>query len=367
MANSNETEPNSTVETRDDIPQQAKVCLKNSSPKPSLFCAPGFTLTLSAIALLLALYGLYSNHHSKAQQIETLNQSINNIQQQQEANRVKVDSLKETINDSQLSVQNQMQVLDKNLQTAAQQRLYQKEDWLLLKARYFLELAQINAHWSKDNQTTITLLQQADDLLASTSDQQLFVVRQALAKEISQLQALPQVDIPGLLSQLDAAQGALANLPFKQVVTGSTNNDTADTTKSWQQNLKSSLGNLEKLVIIRHNDEAIQPLLSPFVQTLIRDSIHLNLQEAQWAVMQNNSQVYQLALTRALKELQRIFDGKAVATQALIKQLQNLQQVSLQTASAKPEQSLSLLNQLIEKKNSQPVNNSATPKGGKAP
>lgn len=122
---------------------------------------------------------------------------------------------------------------------------------------------------------------------------------------------------------------------------------------------------LEKLVVIRRNDEDIQPLLSPLHQTLLRDSIRFNLQEAQWALLQNNSKIFQLSLAQALKEINRAFDENAVATQALIKQLQNLQQEKLETITPTLNQSLSLLNQLIESKNTQNTEIPATTEGAK--
>lgn len=365
MSNPNEVPTNSSSKIVDKKAQQDKTAAKNTSSRAFLFV----TLLIALIALLSAFYAIYTTRHLQQgndQQTEALNQDLASLKQQQITNHENLTKLKQIINQSQLSLQDQMQKLNRNLQTAMQERLYQKQDWILLRARYYLELAQINAYWTDDQQATIALLKQADTLLATLADQRLFAVRQALAKEMTELQALPKPDITGLLSQLDAAQHAVATLAIKQPLRRSAPNKEVETpSSSWREGLKSSLSALEKLVVIRRNKEDLQPLLSPLEQRLLGDSIRLNLQEVQWAILQNNAAVYQLALRQALQGIKRAFDEKAPATQALIKKLQDLQELNLLRPRIKLEQTLPLLNQLIESKNSQAIANPATSKGGK--
>lgn len=311
-------------------------------------------IIIAGVALICGLYATYTNlklHQTASQQ--TL--EIDALKQQQLDNKTSNTAITHTLNQMQTKLQQRMQKLEKNVQTAMQQRLYQKQDWLLLKARYYLELAQINAHWSEDQQATIALLQQADALLITFGDQESFTVRQAIAREIAQLQALPKIDIAGLLSQLDAAQSIISDLSIKQPY-----NQTKDTTSkaseskvtTWREQLRESINLLGKLVVVRRYDNNIQPLLSPMHQAMLRESIRMNLQEAQWAILQNNPAVYQLALTQAIKNIKRSFEENT-STQSLIKQLQRLQQEKLATSKPVIEESLPLLNQLIESKNSQ--------------
>ncbi len=247
-----------------------------------------------------------------------------------------------------------------------QQQLYQKHDWLLLKARYYLELAQINTHWSKDPETSIALLQQADTLLAAIADQQLFSVRQTIAKDIAQLQALPKIDIAGLLSQLDAIQTLIANLPLKLPFNSpSINAEEKNTTSTWQERLKQNMHSLKKLVVIRRHEENFKPLLSPTYHALLCESIQLNLQQAQWAILQNNPAIYQLSLSQALKEIKQTFDENAQETQSLVKQIQVLQQVKLVVPNPDIDESLLLLNQAIAAKTS-PLETTSNPQGEKA-
>ena len=117
------------------------------------------------------------------------------VKQNQIDSQKQIETKTNSMQQSQNALQSKLDNLNKQLQIAMNQRLYQNQDWLLLKARYYLELAQMNTHWSDNYNAAISLLQQADKLLEQLSSPKIFDVRQAIAKEISQLKAIPTVDI----------------------------------------------------------------------------------------------------------------------------------------------------------------------------
>lgn len=348
-----------TEATTTTLPPEPTPVKPPVKPRSRRFYVFGATAAISILALGSAFYAIVTNvqlNRGTEQQINTLLNQINMLKQQQNEDQTKLDNALETINDSQEKLQNKVSIVDKNVQSSLQQRQYQSKDWLLLKTRYYLELAQINAQWSDNWQTTSALLQQADVLLADIHDQRLFNVRKAIAKEISELKTMPKPDTAGLLSQLDAALGSITSLALKPAVTKEEENNTADTLKNtasgWQERMKESVGLLEKLVVVRRHNEDIVPLPSPVYESMLREGIRLNLQEAQWAVLQNNEVVYQLSLTQAIKNIKRSFALNATSTNALLKQLQDLQQVHLVQQKPLLDQSLLLLNQVIESKDS---------------
>jgi uroporphyrin-III C-methyltransferase len=368
MANSNEE---LTKKPADNTAAPDKIALSKPG-KLSLFPALIFTLSLATIGLASALYGIYANLQSQQlnnQQVQQLTAHLTNLQEQQQATKKSLTSTTESVSHKQTTLQSNMQDLSKNIQAVMQQHHYQNKDWLLLKARYYLELAQINAHWSNEQQATIALLQQADNLLLSIPDEHLYAVRQAIAKEIAQFKALPKIDLTGLLSQLDAAQSAISDLPvtqpFKPTLANNEKSSEKKPLSAWQEKLHESMNVLAKLVVVRRNDQTIQPALSPLQQSLLREGLRLHLQQAEWAILQANPGVYQLSLTRAINEIKRSFDINAPATQALITQLQDLQQQKLSTTKPVIDESLNLLNQWIAAKVPQ-KDNSATKEGEKS-
>lgn len=311
---------------------------------------------LSAVLILITLIAAGYASFTSYQLRQSVNTQANQLTQMQKKNQADLDATQQT-KTSLLAMQNQIDTLSKNVNTILPQRLYQKQDWLLLKVRYFLELAQVNAHWTDDNQTTIALLTQADELLTTITNQKSYQLRQSIVNEISTLKALPTIDRAGLLSQLDAAQNSIAALPIRQVAAlqpaESAHQPSDPSTPSWKKKMRQGMNLLERLVVIRHHETPIQPLLSPMHELLIRDSLKMNLQQAQWAILQKNIPVYQLSLTQALTNLQKYFDNQAASTQALIKSLEELQGETIQQKQPPIEQSLALITAWIESNNAE--------------
>ena len=315
------------------------------------------TVIIAFIALISSIYSMvitFRQHQNTSFHSEQLLNQIHALKQQQIDTKAQIDNTIQSISKSDNKLRNQLNTLNKNLQSALQQRLYQTKDWLLLKARYYLELAQINSNWSDNFQTTAALLKEADALLAETHDQRTMVVRQAITKEITELQAIPKLDIAGLLSRLDAAQNVVMNLPLKSTLVQMQDSQPRMTknksNSAWKEHVKDSLSLIEKFVVIRRNNEDVLPLPSPAYESVIRETIRLNLQDAQWAVLKNNEGIYQFSLTQAIKNVNGSFAADAPATKTIIQQLQSLQQIHLIQQQPMIEQSLLLLNQFIESK-----------------
>ncbi|MCL9685796.1 uroporphyrinogen-III C-methyltransferase [Legionella maioricensis] len=366
MANSNEEEQKKAIKP---LKQNAKVEsskqpqeLNNSHHPKSNSFINGLAIFIAVASMAIAICALQTNYklqanlanknsHLKAEikaKIAQLKQTQTDSQEQVET---KTNELKQT----QGTLQNKIDQLSKQLQTAMDQKLYQNQDWLLLKARYYLELAQINAHWSDNFDAAISLLQQADKLLEQLPAPKIFTVRQAIAKEIAQLKAIPTVDIAGLLSQLDAAQISISNLTIQATIDQTESATEAEPPKTanpsaWQTRLQDSVNLLEKMVVIRRSDENIKPLMSPLYESILRESIRLNLQEAQWAIINNNPVVYQLALKQATLNLKRTFNQSSQNTAALLKQLNELQEIKITQEKPVINLALPLLNQMIDNK-----------------
>lgn len=320
----------------------------------SLMTIGAFIIALGALAT--GLYTLSFNQQLKNQIIDKNNQlstQLEKVEQKQKDTQNQIETKNNNVEEAKATLQTKFDELNQQVHTAMSQRFYQNQNWLLLKVRYTLELAQINAHWSNSFSSTVALLQQADQLLHQVNAPKVFDIRQAIAKDIAQLQALPKVDVAGVLSQLDAAQNSLNDLSLPATL--SDNKSTAPesptgTTSVWRLRLQDSMSLLNKLVVIRRNDEHIKPLISPALETLLKENIHLNLQEAQWAVLNNNPRVYQLVLNQAITLLKKNFNERAQNTAALIKKLGELQQIQFTQKRPEIGLALPLLNQLIDSK-----------------
>ncbi|CZG91231.1 uroporphyrinogen-III C-methyltransferase [Legionella pneumophila serogroup 1] len=360
MANSNEEQkktiqPQQPPKVEPDINQQMKASFFGSK---YLSLIISLTSLLAFLAIIVSIYSIQLEKQFQNHQLvenKNLTDELGRIKAEQNTVQKLLDNNANHLQQIQSDLTSKMDSLNKELQTAMKQKLYQNNDWLLLKARYYLELAQINVHWSDNFNTSVALLQQADALLKGMNIPKIFTIRQIIAKEIAQLKSISVVDITGILSQLDAAQAAINNLSIQSVVDQQevlnhiTKSEESGKT-GWRNRLQDSVNFLEKLVVIRRHNENIQPLISPLYESAIKENIRLNLQEAQWAILNNNPAVYQFALNQAIANLKRVFNESSQNTDALIKQLSTLQNVKLTQEKPVVGQAIPLINQMIDNK-----------------
>ncbi|MFT4058528.1 MAG: uroporphyrinogen-III C-methyltransferase [Legionella sp.] len=344
------------------------------APKNKSFMTAGAML-IACGALATSIYTISQNQHIQNQlkdKNNLLSAQIDTVAQKQEKVQEQIETKTNTIEETRSSLQAKFDALNNQLQTAMSQKFYQNQNWQLLKARYYLELAQINAHWSKNFDSTVALLQQADQLLQQVHDPKIFAIRQAIAKDIAQIQALPKIDLAGILSQLDATQTSLNDLSILAVINDEKTKaeEQLDSSKKalpvWRLRLQDSMQVLSKLVVIRRNDEQIKPLISPAYEAIVKENICLNLQEAQWAVLNGNPEVYKLVLTQAITTLKKNFNQHAQNTMALINKLNELQQIQITQKRPEIGTALPLLNQLIASQESSTKHSSTINQGGNA-
>lgn len=336
-----------------EIPEEPNQEEKIIKPQKHTFIL-GVTFIVSITAVAFALYSfkltqdikniLVQENTVQTEQIDQLNQNQSRIQGLAEANTQRIQQAQNT-------VQEKIDSFIKQIQSTPHENTYTSDDWLLLKARYYIELAQINAHWAFEPNSSIGLLSQADTLLKQLNDNKVFDVRQAIAKDIVLLKELPVVDQVGLLSQLDAISTGLdaLNLQSSAIEAPATSTETKSTS-SWRSHLQNSVNLLEKLVVIRKNDEDIKPLMSTLYESLLKESIRINLQEAQWAVLNKNQIAYNLSLQHAEKTLKRVFNPSLKSTTAILDQLHTMQQIKVTQSIPEIGSALPLLTQLITDK-----------------
>jgi len=320
---------------------EKKDSIKKLPPKKNSYWIVLYILVLLIIVSILT--GLVIDSVRKRQELSKLHQQLNvklqKLQQQQQEQ-----------DDVQLSNMSRLQQQIQQLHSQANQVVETNQDWLLIKARFYLELAQINSFWSPNYETSIALLNQADSLLKQSNSAQLLAVRQAIAQEIVQLKAIPIIDSVGLLGSLDAIGTNVARLVISSPLLHSQPSPKANVTaQTWRDQFKQSMNSLGKLVIIRSDEETMNPMILPLFHSITKETIQLNLQQAQWAVLNRNQDVYHLALNQALRALQKI-SAQTSQAQALISQLKSLEEIQLTQPKPNSGAALSLLNQVIENK-----------------
>lgn len=304
-------------------------------------------LLVSVVCLVLYTKQLTSKQSSRlkanlekfsAQQQNQLKTSNANIEELFQAEKAKLEKIQ------------------KNINSALKDSPYKTNDWLMQKARYYLELAGINNTWTNDFATTQSLLEGADNTLKNISSDEVTEIRKTIAAESLKVNTANKLDTIKLLSELHAISAAMQNIQVKPNVAANETSDEAkaekDETSSWREHFKSSLSKLNKLIIVRRTTDASKHILSPNYLAAIRENVKLNIQQMQWAVIERNQEVYDLSCKQAIENITSNFNTEAAETKAILEKLEQMHKIDLSLAKAKIGGSLSALEKLIAGDNS---------------
>lgn len=203
----------------------------------------------------------------------------------------------------------------------------------LSEAEYLVELANYNLHFQGDVTVAVNLLKAADQQLNLTQDPTATPVRQILANNIMTLQSIPQLDLAGMILQINAISQQVALLPIvpdqltKPAVTQKETISSAPE-RVWQRGLESVGHALREVVVVRHLEQPAVPLLPPQQQVYLIQNIQLQLSQAQWALLHQQPQIYQQSLQQASSWIEQYFVS-AAGTQSVLAALVQLQKVDI--------------------------------------
>ncbi len=203
----------------------------------------------------------------------------------------------------------------------------------LNEASYFVRLANMNLNFNRNQLSASRLLKQADQQIVIADNPALDAVRQQLLTNISQLKNNHYIDATAVLLQL--------NQLIKQVMALKVIPNTLPKDKpvknepipsGWKSGLNHAWTQLKSLVVIRHQNQDIEPLLKPEQFNFLKDNIALQLVEAQWAILHQSNKLYQQALQNAIDWLKQYDNHNQAAVGPIVSELKSLKQ-----QNAKPD------------------------------
>lgn len=305
--------------------------LPSISEKPHA-CSARFALIIAFLALIAVSLTSWDNWRNARIIYQNLNNTaaVLSVLQQQVIkndfvirNNSKINSNLQTLLEQQQAALARIQQLSGN----------DHDDATVNEAHYLVQLAYYNLQFTKDINSALLLLQVADQKLAALSDPKLLNVRQLLAKNIESLQALPKLDLAGILSRLNALQLQMTQLPILMPSIKSTSvikDESDNNLPAWRKALHHSWETLSRLIVIQKNNQAITPILATEQQAYLQQNLQLQLQQAQWAVLHGQQNVYITSLKQVQNWIQRYFAQNATVTQATLQGITELLQINVQ-------------------------------------
>jgi uroporphyrin-3 C-methyltransferase len=204
------------------------------------------------------------------------------------------------------------------------------DDWALEETHQLLLLAGQRLSLSSDVTLARRALEIADQKLSLIQATDVLAVRRQLAVEIASLDAVPKLDLNGIVLKLSAMANQVNTLPLKgdldQPEWGRSASETEEPTEpgSLQMVGRVLLDDLGKLVRIRKVDQTRPPKLENAQRFLAYEKLRLQLVAAQLAVLRQRPDLYQDSLKQARSGLSDYFapddrvDGFAASLESLI-------------------------------------------------
>jgi len=213
-----------------------------------------------------------------------------------------------------------------------------RESWRLAEAEHLLRLAILRLTALQDIASATALVQGADDILRAQDDPLAFAARGELIKALETLRALPQPDRNGLFLQLSALRSQADQLQTlaPEYEIDETGAAPVPTQAPWWQRTWDKLSKYVRLEL--HADQDIRPQLAGQSLAQVRLTLSLALEQAQWAALNAQPEIYRAALTQAQELLKTYFDAQSHEVGALASRLAQLaeQPVSAEIPDLRP-------------------------------
>lgn len=195
-----------------------------------------------------------------------------------------------------------------------------RTDWYLSEAAYLARLASQRLQTERGTKNPLALLQKVDSILVEIDEGGMLAVRAAIAVDITALRLAGEIDIEGIVLELNALAVQIDELPMIQLLVNSSasNQDSDDNglanlvvdeslSQRWSALIDEFTQSLGQLVQVKQRLQPIERVLSASEESVVRNNVRLLLQQAANAALREQQSIYDLSLKRAQQWLTQYF------------------------------------------------------------
>ncbi len=339
---------------------------KSSKTAPSKPVASGGAKSLATVALLVGLggvalagYGVWQLQQLGAQEgqrLEAMQGTAEQTRQLAERERqmaARLGRLEQLPSASELEERRRMLASLQSDQQRLSGRVEQvlgasREEWRLAEAEHLLRMAMLQLSAMQDVKSAEMLVHEADLILQKQDDPAAYSTRQKLLEGLEGLRSLPELDRTGLFLQLGALRGQTAQLSAlaPAFVNGEAQPESAQDSR-WQR----WLNELTRYVRVDFDAGAdVKPLLAGQTLGQVRPALSLAIEQAQWAVLNGNAEVYRQSLEQASSVLKDHFSEDNGQARGLRKRLEELSQREVEVTLPDLAPALEALQAYVQKR-----------------
>lgn len=306
-----------------------KIFPKDKSSQTHLLMLVG---TLALLGIVISFW----SYHKVENELKEQTQDIH-TQKQQNSNYIsELKSLISTIKEHETRLQLLDNQFKGNLEAVRNLELKQTPSTSRIQlqlASSGIQIAQWVITYQHDVKTALQLMESVEAKLAKSQFPNSVEIRQAIASDVEALRGSQSIDVLNLLTRIQGLMEQITRLELNPVfvkeATEPTNPEIANDEEKnikWWDKVKQELGSL---VVIRRQNEPIKPLLSPENRVIVEQNLQLILQQAEWAAVHFQQDIYQFSLKQALQWLDQYFAKDAESNRAMREGIQELLNISV--------------------------------------
>lgn len=230
-------------------------------------------------------------------------------------------------------------------------------EWRIAESYFNVAEAYRQAVFGGNIKAAMWNLQQADSLLANLQDKNIVAVREGIAKDLSALSGLPEIDVMGIslrLEQLyrDTDELVLSGYsdPEKRAHAFDKSTEPTSSFADWKNNLVNSAKEFSSrfVEIRRRSADAAVEFLSPQQELYLRENIKTRILLAKFNLAGGQQEQYSANLSEALRMVEAYFDKESTMVQAVINQLNSLKDQAVVPEIPRALESLRIFDKLAQ-------------------
>tara|TARA_B110000211_G_scaffold74785_1_gene87216 strand:+ start:5910 stop:7100 length:1191 start_codon:yes stop_codon:yes gene_type:complete len=324
LSNSRSKAATKKAQSTTEKTSSAKPLQTKRSASSYLWLLLGLTVLLTIITGSWFGWQQWQSLQSKMEQIEDLSVALDEQLQRSDSQDIAASNreLKQVEKNQNLS----QQMMDLQLQLNAQgARITElgsttRTDWYLSEAAYLARLASQRLQTERSTKNPLALLQKVDSILVELNEAGMLAVRAAIASDITTLRLAGEIDVEGIVLELNALTAQIDQLSMIQLSVpvpdinqaldsnDSVNGDVNSTlSQRWSNLVDKFSQSLGQLVQVKQRVEPIERVLSTSEESIVRNNLRLLLQQAANAALREQQTIYDLSLKRAQQWVAQYF------------------------------------------------------------
>ncbi|KMK51920.1 HemX protein [[Actinobacillus] muris] len=258
----------------------------------------------------------------------------------------------EQLEKAQTAYTQQIQQLQAQIQKLGSNPTVEPSVWLLSDADFLLNNALRKMVLDNDIDTAKSLLIEADNVLSQVNQKGVLAVREAIKNDLAQLASVNNVDQNNLMQRLSQLANLVDDMPLVDVEDSKADNgEVSGSLEDWQQNLEKSANSFLSHFIRVSDKGAVNDkvFVAPNQEIYLRENIRLRLQIAILTVPRQQNELYKQSLEAVSTWVRSYFEVKNSNVKTFLKEIDDLIEQSIYVDAPTRLQSLTLLDQLLNK------------------